>query len=405
MCQLTFINTSNKDFNKIFLVNQYLVNTINTHQDGWGVFTEDSGVFKTEVEPWLTSNLGVLIKNKITSSKSIIAHVRLASYTNAKKEVSMRNSHPFETKDFILAHNGMFEGEIIKEERFKDKIDSEIFAIVLQETYDKFPKMKLPNLLKEAYTEFTGKFALLIYFKPKNRYFIARGKSAKLFKIDIFEGESKKKSKKIGFVINTDKVDLLRSFNFSTKQSQLDKSAAFFFKGEIEELKENKVYIVNATYLRAVGKIEEKDKVIVSKEWESSRYDNHEHLRNRRGGVIPQRAGTINNNKYVEFLLRLYDFYGLTATEIDTLFLQVTGFATITADKEQFDLFEELLTPLLEEFSTHKKNVWKKLCTHVSSPIEAYNGYEVQFPYFLNDIRILDSKWKVVKNANKGGTK
>ena len=407
MCQLTFINTNNEEFNKRFLVTQCLMNTVNTHRDGWGFFVEEFGIFKTRLHPWETSNLGSIIGEKIKTANPILAHVRLASLINNKREIIDENSHPFETKDFIVAHNGRFDGEVISKEEYKDKIDSEIFAITLQKTYDKFPKMKAHKLIKETYdTHFSGKFALLIYFKPTKRFYVAVGRTADLHKIDIFEGENAKKNKKIGFIINTDKADLQKSFKFTSKMFQIEGKFNFFIS-EVEELKDNTVYIVNTTYLREVGSIVETIKTTTTA-YDSDYYKNQHHHETRRG--FPPNTHTPATTAFVksevDFLIKLHDDFGLSAAEIDTLFLEITGFSPISAEKEQFKLFEELTQPFLLYYSKNKKDIWTKLTDNVVNPIEAYNGFELQFPYFLNEIKTLEERWIKVKNANKkGGSK
>jgi predicted glutamine amidotransferase len=380
------------------LVNQYLVNTVNTHRDGWGFFYEDFGVFKTKLHPWQTSNLGRAVRDRITDIKPIIAHVRLASLCHNKKEICDKNAHPFESKDFVLAHNGTFEGDIIDEKRFEEKIDSEIFLTMLQEAYDKFPKRKIHKLISDVYDKhFTGKFALLIYFKPTKRFYVARGKTAKLHKIDIFQGKTQKKAKKIGFVINTEKLDLERGFRFSAKISQLDHDKDDIFCSEAEELEENTIYIVNTTYLREVGKIVETKKV---ETWERNRADRNTH-HNR---ALPNNRGVTYNpvpvvRKEVAFLMELSDEFKLSAEEIDTLFLEITGYSMICAGKDQFQNFQEVLEPILESFSDHKGSLWVKLCSSVGGPMYAYQKFDLQFPYFLNSAKILNENWIEVKTT------
>jgi hypothetical protein len=254
--------------------------------------------------------------------------------------------------------------------------------------------MSITKLLNEIYKDhLTGKFALLIYFKPKGRYFIVRGKTASLFKMDIYEGETKSKSKKIGYVINTNKIDLIRGFKFLRQLTQLDFDLNFF-EGDMEELEENTIYIVNSTYLRKVGQLDEKVKVIHAVT--HSTVHNREYLeRANNRGIVPT---VISIDREVNFLIKLHDIYGLSATEIDNLFLEITGYNTISAKKENFILFEELLQPFLELHTKHKGNIWKKLVSTLTFPIEGYAEYELQFPYFLNDLGTLNQIWVGVKN-------
>ena len=134
------------------------------------------------------------------NDKPIIAHVRAASVGT---EVNKENAHPFETKDFILAHNGTleFRKKEIKEEwdkmceedeTLKDKIDSEKFIIFLQKRYDESKNKKFCEVIKGVANEFYGKFAFMIYAKQEDIYYIIRGRSATLHACQILKDKNRK---------------------------------------------------------------------------------------------------------------------------------------------------------------------------------------------------------------------
>jgi len=398
MCQLTFINSNDKELNKSILINQFLVNTVTSHRDGYGFFHKETGLFKTGLHPWETSNLGELISDRIKNSEPILAHVRLATVTNNVKEISNENSHPFETKDFVVAHNGSFEGDILSEERFKDKIDSEIFTILLQETYEKNPKWSIVKLVNEAYSEnLTGKFAFLIYFKPVDKFYIIRGKTATLFKSDISEYNPDKKSKKVGFIVNTEKVDLERAFIFANKNNQL-KTGNYFKIEEPEALKSETIFQVNHAGIREIGSIEQKNKVTTTPTYAQTQRDSF--TWNSRS-YVPYNKSTANSNlkSDEDFLLELYDVYGLTIPEIDLLFLEIVGLPIIASTKEEFKIFEEIVESYLEEHTKHKGDLWKHLTERTFDPLEMYDHFGLQFPYFLNEVSTLNNRW--IKERNK----
>jgi predicted glutamine amidotransferase len=392
MCQLTFINSNNKELNKKLLVSQFLMNTVTTHRDGWGFFTKESGVCKTSLNPWQTANLGDLIKNKIKNSEPILAHVRLATATNNIKDVCDENSHPFETKDFIVAHNGSFEGDALSEKRFKDKIDSEIFAILLQETFDKYPKLSIIKLIDKAYSEnLTGKFAFLIYCKPVNKFYIVRGKTAKLYKSEILLRNPKtEKDKKVGFIVNTEKIELLRSFRFASANHQLETGESFVINEPVE-LKENTVYQVHDKFLRELGNVEEKIKTVAVTANNANNFGGFQHNHGGYNRNISTPAQKVKTPE--DFLLDLYDLYGLTLPEIDLLFLEITGLPIIASPKENFSIFEEMIEPYLEMHTKHKADLWVHLGEKFFDKMEVYEHFDLQFPYFVNEVSALNNRW------------
>jgi len=251
-------------------------------------------------------------------------------------------------------------------------------------------------LVDKAYGEnFTGKFAFLIYCKPKERYFIIRGKTAALHKADIFRGKDKKTSKKIGYIINTEKVDLIKAFKFSDKGAQLETDNPYW-RGEIEELDEETAYIVNTTYLRKLGEVKELTKVIGTTA--AAEYNQAAYWKNHRGAV---HEPVVIPSAIEKFLLELHDKYGLTIPEIDRLFLEITGFSPIAAEKTTYALFMDLVEPVLKKHETHKHNLWRNITSKLYNPLEAYNLYNVQFPYFLNLTSELDSIWIKIREERK----
>lgn len=400
MCQLSFINSNDKELNKSILLNQYLVNTVNTHKDGWGFFHKEFGVFKTHLNPWITSNLADIIEKRIKNDEPILAHVRLATATNKVKEVCTENSHPFETNDFVVAHNGSFEGDILSEKRFKDKIDSEIFTILLQEAYDKNPKMSIIKLLEEAYTKnLTGKFAFLIYFKPKDKFYVVRGRTASLYMSYVSSYNIKtEKEKKIGFIINTEKNDIIRAFQFA-EQNNLMKTELSYTITEPELLKLNTVFQVNKTGIREIGTLTQVEKVVTTPVYQNNRLlngYNHREERNRRYNYSAYSA-----EDHDEILLNLYDSYGLSPEEIDLLFLEITGMPIVAASKEYFEIFEDMLDAYLVMHTDHKHNLWRKLTEFdYGQKLNCYEKYNLQFPYFVNEVSTLNNRW-VLERAKK----
>lgn len=202
MCQLTLAGLKNNPKgNLIWTIIQGQINSEILNRDGWGIFFPDTEKYWKTEKPanTLIQLYGDLSKIDGKGSLPILSHVRHATKGSKK---SLEEVHPFETNNFILFHNGTLEFDDPNEgnkEEFKNKIDSECFAILLQKYWDETNDMvKALNL---AYSKMSGKFAFLIWNKKERQIYIVRGKTADLWMLDF--GEK-------GVVINTQRDYLNR---------------------------------------------------------------------------------------------------------------------------------------------------------------------------------------------------
>lgn len=115
----------------------------NRNPDGWGIgWYEDRKpkIFKEGISALETNKLPIL--SKAVRSKIIIAHVRNKGKKGA--EPSERNSHPFEYKNWIFAHNGSVERQYLLSllaPKYRDKLkgetDSEVYFYWLLQYIEK----------------------------------------------------------------------------------------------------------------------------------------------------------------------------------------------------------------------------------------------------------------------------
>ena len=121
-----------------------------------------------------------------------------------------KNNHPFNTKDFILAHNGCIynDEDLIKEYKLNTdiKCDSYVIVALIQYYYDKGENVK--NAIKNALKEISGGFSCWLYHKEKGElYFFRNGKNPLEYYIDeerdilMFASESK-------YIVDTYKTDV-----------------------------------------------------------------------------------------------------------------------------------------------------------------------------------------------------
>jgi predicted glutamine amidotransferase len=194
MCQLTYMNLP-KSFLHVGLSLQLVTNASRNNHDGWGIFTEQTGVLKSAESA--NYKLGSILSDKNLSTPAI-GHVRLKSAAYKVLPADVANSHPFEKKNIILAHNGTLSSEVFTDET---KIDSEIFADALDthlETTKESVEIALPKLMEN----FTGKFAFMIYDKRNKSWYASRGNTADLYIAHISLND------RPYYIVNTEKDSL-----------------------------------------------------------------------------------------------------------------------------------------------------------------------------------------------------
>lgn len=239
MCQLIYIDTNSKLINSHLLSSLLLTDTFISHQDGFGVFNGDT-LFKDVDCPHIFPELGNWILEN-TTKKSILAHVRQASFGT---KIDIKNNHPFESKNLILAHNGTLAIKIDKKVKnhdtlFKDIIDSAIFLSYLELSYAK--SKNLVTSLNETMENFTGKFAFLIFEKSTKNYYAIRGDSADLYISTVVTTENEF----IGYVINTELKSLLAGLNIATSALQISKINVVY--QDPLKLEDNSIFLLETT--------------------------------------------------------------------------------------------------------------------------------------------------------------
>lgn len=408
MCQLIFVNAGSKVANRFITYELLLSDTVTTHRDGCGVWTLKGGLKKTSMHPWELTTAGHSIFKIVKDASPVIAHVRQASLTAGKRLVSPENAHPFEKKNLILAHNGSLTFVDAKEEhdpKWKDMIDSEIFATILDEIMETQPELTFSQQLNLAYQHFDGKFAFLIYNKVDASYYVVRGQTARLHVCRLFYQKSKEEIEDRGFVVNTDDTTLLPGLNHAFNDIQiLGGEVLGWFKPEL--LKENTIFRLNpeSNILEEVGTIVETKKEYVyvtppySQSWEGGTH---------RGGYTG--GGTWSKEKEespmakaFQAVLKFQRVTGLTIEEIDKLFDKVLGIPLLEAKLVDIQNFVTYVIPVLDKEERRYPNnlkEWEKIKDEVTAGVMGiYPMFRLQFPYFLNSTDVLRKIRKDLSN-------
>lgn len=404
MCQLTFTHLKDVNLARFHLFNQAICNTETTHKDGFGFYTADGGLFKTRLTPSLITNLGNFIRRQVLSPVPIISHVRLASA--GQKIITDENAHPFELSSLILAHNGTLEfanPDQAKEPKYKDVIDSEQFAIALNESYSK--NMNMFQALTETYSMFLGKFAFLIYSKLEGKYFVARGDTATLYGADIVKQTRPKSTGEItkepfGIILNTERLPLSKAITMTSNLAQIYLGYSIDFE-KIVEIDKNSVWeydSIQGLFIR-LGELKEKAKVYSQSSFFPQ--ERREIIRTTptttngtetdywKKGKEKETSKTLIDPRLAE-IARFQDAWGLELEEIDEIMMLVLGIPLLAAKDQDLQTLIDIIIPKLESVGNLQENrnipkMWKMICENagIYPYINIHISHEIQFPYFL----------------------
>jgi predicted glutamine amidotransferase len=385
MCELTFINTTNKEFNKLFLLNSLVTNS-GHHTDGAGFFIPKEGVMKTHITGRYITNLGKLINDYITTSEPIIGHVRLASTIAGKtKTVTDDQAHPFESENYIFAHNGTLTLKDSKDQyspKWDKMIDSQVFLEKLEENHSE----DFVESINKTMNLFTGKFAFLIYEKQTRNFYIIRGKTAKLHQSFI-----KLDGKDIGYVINTEMGDLFITLNLVRNSYALNGRLMEF--SEIKELPIEKIFLAEKDNIKEVGDIKENEK----ESFTTTTYYQKGGAASQ-GNFLPTSGGertitTTGTNKspidnFSDKVVNFLDSYGLYLNDVDELFSIITGTGIAEAEASDLDCMSGLFNLLERKCKNNRKLVktWEFITNKIGFS-KPYLEHNIQFPYMLEDFR------------------
>ena len=414
MCQLSLITVDDIDVARVLLTHLLIANSMDKHQDGTGILVKDVDnqpvLKKTEYAASHLINFYEFLTAEVVTTNPIIGHVRLASIN--KKVITTENAHPFynDKSSITLAHNGtlVIDDEFVTKRYVKDTIDmidSEQFLYILSQEY-KANSEDMVKSLKSSMLKFTGKFAFMIYEGKTDKYYVVRGKTAKLF---ISEISSRVDDKLIGFVVNTEYNTLLEAIRYTRQITPLfGKSFDFTIPKLIDEetifevnIKENKLDVLDS--------IIENTKVVTPVVYTSgtvyrrSDYDyEDENWWNTR---FPFKGGSNSNaNPLTELdsiILKLNDFcevYGFSIEELDYLMFLVFGTPMLGLTARDFTYFVKSKIPQIEErFESTPDNAkilrnWKRIKTRAIkyNPLELFSMYpDLKFPYFFTEFDVI----------------
>lgn len=379
MCQLTLVSSKDIDY-RAFLALELLWNSSTTNKDGWGFFNPAANIlYKDEKEPDKDKKLLSQVSH-IPYGTTTMAHVRASS--TMKDNIKKENSHPFDKKNIVLAHNGT----LLRKDGIKplNIIDSEDFANELDKELDSEPDFQ--KAITNVYTtRFKGKFAFLVYYKKEKAFYVAKGQTAFLSSgfINYTTFDNKELSL---FIVNTLEEPIHKAvMNLDTfmismgyvtgpgkiQLKELEINSLFKFDEEtlslkkIGELKEEIVnYIAENTAGRVITPFQPFNYASIesqySKEYEKNIID-YKKLGNLLGNL---------NITFDEFcvLIKLS-----TPKGIHNLVLSA-------------DIGLSLMKVIVDKFSWNKLTTWTKIkkISRTEDILSIYRNNNLEFPYYLN---------------------
>lgn len=373
MCQLTFSNLGSADYNRIYLINQLVLNSNKINTDGTGTFTKQDGLWKTLLPAAKVINLGDMLNDHVNDNP-VIAHVRAVSLTNTVKTVSSEFAHPFEYRNFILAHNGSLKLKSGDEHKFKNMIDTQIYGGLVEEYWDKNPDLSLEQAFTKIMDDyFHGKFAFLVYDKTTERFLAMRGRTADLYiaKVGLDEDNI------LGYVINTKQEDLVALTQFSRMCNLLYGGVRYKLFGP-DELEKETIYELKEKDIEKIGEIKED----YATYYQTSFYQNNNHRTNWNDNPF--------DDKKYKFLAELIEATGLRFVELDMLVYIITGSPLVSITDQDLDMLKDIIFPGIKKSLPKDISALVKVWDSMVADFGLEDSYaEIQFPFFLNDLKEL----------------
>jgi predicted glutamine amidotransferase len=369
MCQLTIAKLNDPLLNIKYLILQTQVNSMIDHQDGCG-FYSTKGHYKYAAAASNLVNLGSDLR-KISDPGVMFGHVRKATWTNNVKAVNNNNSHPFVNDKLALCHNGTLEfrtADKMKDEKYKDMIDSEIFFTRLTELFIENGCVDLPTVLQNTYREFYGKFAFLLHDRINDIFYCARGCTALLHFFPFSGGVN-------GYAINTEKLSFERSLMLFSGQTSSVGKGFDLLKTDPSLLTANTIFKLNEYDVEDVGELKEEKRPIPASVAQPKTYSNGE-------SDATKNKGTRDSQQILAFMEK----FKVSIQYVDLLMVIIYGKGLAQADWQIIDHFIKFFIPYANTlYTANVTKEWEKLRKTTSGLDYTFHArYGISFPYFFD---------------------
>ena len=405
MCQLSLVHLSDPVLNSIFLSPLLQIDSVG-NRDGTGFLSivnnkkkqKECLLWKTKDSADCITNLGMEIKDCITTGYPVMSHVRYASKGIAPTDA---NTHPFEGDRFYLAHNGRLYGksETVSwtSEDSGLESDSLIFLKSLEAEAVASPDKNIVELLNTVMGNYKGKFALLIYDSVNDKHYAIRGSTADLHiaKVGIWKDN---KIEEMGFIVNTKKTSLEDALMISTQIAQII-TGKYIVNDEITELEKETIYEVQGIDLVKIGELKENTVTY------TSTYNGYAagYQPVVRGGVP---TGNTTSDlpiwKYSDRISKFMEEHFLSIPDIDALFYLFTGVCMADTKLDDLETFVNNVIPKISAPKKVRERISKILGENGTIYQHVYGKVKgLEYPWMLNDPKKLDDLCKTLTDIKK----
>ena len=378
MCQLIFCNINNRNFLRKYTLFQAIIDSNGRHDDGYGHYYEGGNVLRTKIAAKNISNLGDLLSD--VNKTKIMAHCRDASIGVPVEDIY---SHPFESNNFILAHNGALnvrDGIILEKTSLSD---SENFLFVLDKVYEKDNKKDVPKAISNAMKNFHGTFAFLIYEKKTKLFYAVRGKTKTLFTSEITIDNTK------GYVINTEKDSLDQCTTIVKKLMELDKTNIEISDSKV--LEAEKIYLLGET-IKEVGTIKETSAPVYIGWVGRNRSTTLPANNTIKKGIDFVPPLPINVSKLFDVIEEWLWLHNLSLRDLDLALFTKYGTTKLSCSEGELEDIFEILKSAVNITDATSAKVFKFIREWGQLSSYFYIDYKLQFPYFINtDLDVIEA--------------
>ena len=243
MCEIQFVSRLNKkliDKDRKEFVKMMKKGAV-SNGDAYGIFSKDYLIregksFKTKIKNLERDNSTL----KFIDTNFLVGHNRLATTGKAKLNY---NNHPFDSKKWIVVHNGVLHNsDDLKEKynfKYKEDVDSAIIPYLLD--YFEIKEKHTPiEAVKEVAELLDGSFSIMLYSKTDDCLFYFKNSSTDFY---------------LGLVMDNDGRIILGSTSEETlEESYVDMNMIFpirnYKQKEIVEAEEEWIYRINDKEIR-----------------------------------------------------------------------------------------------------------------------------------------------------------
>jgi predicted glutamine amidotransferase len=405
MCQLALVNLGDPLLNGIFLSSLLQIDSVG-NRDGTGFLylSEDKkglscSLWKTKESADSIYDLGMEIRDDITTKYPVLAHVRYASKGIAATE---NNVHPFEGERFYLAHNGRLYGKDEAVQWTSDdsglESDSLIFLKSLEAEAVIHPEAGIVELLNTVMGNYKGKFALLIYDRYNNKHYVIRGSSADLHmaKIGIWNED---KMEEIGFIVNTKKSSLEDAIMISAQVAQII-TGRCIVSDKVQELDKETIYEVSGINLVKIGEL--KEDTVTYTYTTGNGYTGGYGAGGAYTRYVDRGTASLPIWKLSDRISKFMEDHFLSIPDIDALFYI---FLEVSMADAELDDLEKFVTQVIPKISAPKKireRISKILGENGTIYQHVYGKVKgLEYPWMLNDPKKLDEICKTLTELKK----